>query len=380
MVANYADGERRRFDSYANEADALSAADKLARRIDSRDYVAASMTKDQAIEYANAVARLKPFNLTVDAATATVVEAVKLVGDLPGVIAAARFYKTRNKTITPASVSGVVDELLKVKESRGASDRYLKDLRYRLGQFAGAFKSEIGNVETKMVQEWLDELKLSTQSYMNFRRVISLLFEFAVARGYAVDNVITGVESIKIRNGDVEIFTPGEIAALLTAADAEFLPSLTLGAFAGLRSAEIERLNWQDVDLTARHIIVAASAAKTASRRIVPVTDNLAAWLAPYTGRRGKIWPGSSIGFYKQMPATAKAAGVAWKQNALRHSFASYRLAQTQNAAQVALECGNSPKVIFRHYNQLVKPADAVIWFSIAPMCETLHVFASNIM
>jgi hypothetical protein len=82
MVANYADGDRRRFDCYSAEADALDAADKLARRLDSRDYVAASMTRDQALEYANAVARLKPFNVTVDAATATVAQCLKTVGDL----------------------------------------------------------------------------------------------------------------------------------------------------------------------------------------------------------------------------------------------------------------------------------------------------------
>ena len=36
MLANYASGKRQ-FDSYASEADALDAADKLARRIDARD-------------------------------------------------------------------------------------------------------------------------------------------------------------------------------------------------------------------------------------------------------------------------------------------------------------------------------------------------------
>src|ERR1035441_702323 len=60
MVANYADGERRRFDSYLSEADALAAADTLAKRLDKRDYVAASMTQEQAIEYADSAAALKP--------------------------------------------------------------------------------------------------------------------------------------------------------------------------------------------------------------------------------------------------------------------------------------------------------------------------------
>ena len=59
--------------------------------------------------------------------------------------------------------------------------------------------------------------------------------------------------------------------------------------------------------------------------------------------------------------------GMIWKRNALRHSYISYRVAQTQNVAQTALEAGNTPKIIFSNYRELVKPADAVKWFAIEP-------------
>jgi len=42
-------------------------------------------------------------------------------------------------------------------------------------------------------------------------------------------------------------------------------------------------------------------------------------------------------------------------------------VAQTQNVAQVALEAGNSPRVVFSNYRELVRPADAAKWFGIAP-------------
>jgi hypothetical protein len=64
---------------------------------------------------------------------------------------------------------------------------------------------------------------------------------------------------------------------------------------------------------------------------------------------------------------TVKAAGMVWKYNALGHSFISYRLADTQNAAQVALEGGKSPQIVFKHYRELVKPEAAKAWFAIAP-------------
>jgi hypothetical protein len=62
-----------------------------------------------------------------------------------------------------------------------------------------------------------------------------------------------------------------------------------------------------------------------------------------------------------------KAAAGAWKDNGLRHSFISYRLADIQNAAQVALEAGNSPNVVFKHYRELVKPSAAKAWFAVSP-------------
>ena len=63
--------------------------------------------------------------------------------------------------------------------------------------------------------------------------------------------------------------------------------------------------------------------------------------------------------------------GMTWKRNALRHSYISYRVAQTQNVAQTALEAGNTPKIIFSNYRELVKPADAVKWFGIEPEVPT---------
>ena len=56
-----------------------------------------------------------------------------------------------------------------------------------------------------------------------------------------------------------------------------------------------------------------------------------------------------------------------WRHNALRHSFISYRVADIQNVAQVALEAGNSPQMVFKKYRQLVTPAAAKAWFAIAP-------------
>ena len=370
MVSNYADGERRRFDSYANEADAISAATKLAQRLDSRDYVAASMTREQAIEFANASARLKPFNVSVDASTATVAECLKAVGDLASLHAAVKFYAARHRQVTTKkTVAATVAELLAMKKARKKSDSYIGDLRVRLTRFAEAFAVDISTVTTADVQKWLDGLKLAPQTAKNFRTVVGTLFSFAESRGYIFKggNPVDDTEHISANGGRIEIFTPDEITALLKAASRDFLPVIALGAFAGIRTAEIERLDWQDINLAEKFIVISADKAKTASRRIVPIVPNLAQWLAPYATQTGKMWKSTSCDLRFARAVCVKAAKTPWKSNGLRHSFISYRLADIQNAAQVALEAGNSPNVVFRHYRELVKPSTAKAWFSIQP-------------
>ena len=94
----------------------------------------------------------------------------------------------------------------------------------------------------------------------------------------------------KMKDEEVEIFTPEEMSILLANAPANLIPFLTIGGFAGLRSAEIERLDWSKVDLENGYITVDASIAKTNSRRLVPILPSLKAWLADTGKRTGRCW------------------------------------------------------------------------------------------
>ena len=369
MLSSYASGQRK-FVSYADEAEAIEAAGKLARQMSERQVVAAALTNEQASEYAAAILKLKPLGVGLLSAADTVAESLKFVGSLADVTAAVKYYAARHKKTTPKRVADCVTELLALKEARGKSERYRRDLRSRLARFADSFQRDIGNVTTPEIQSWLDGMKLAPRSVKNYRAALATLFQFAESRGYIFKggDPVGDTEKISGSNdGAIEIFTPKEIAALLNHAPASYLPLLALGAFAGLRTAEAERLEWSDIDLAGGFIHVASEKAKTRSRRLVPILPNLQQWLAPYAGHTGKVWQGSDRELKNTRQDMLKAAGVKWKHNALRHSFISYRLAEVQDAAKVSLEAGNSPAMIFSNYRELVKPADAVKWFSLAP-------------
>ena len=106
---------------------------------------------------------------------------------------------------------------------------------------------------------------------------------FARARGFLPKSIATEAEHVakaKDRGGEIAIFRPKQLADLLDAVDEEAKLYFTLGAFTGLRSAELVRLEWDDVNLARGHIQVAKDKAKTATRRLVPIQPNMARWLA----------------------------------------------------------------------------------------------------
>jgi integrase len=135
--------------------------------------------------------------------------------------------------------------------------------------------------------------------------------------------------------------------------------------FAGVRAEELKRLEWQHFDFVERHLVVPDTIAKTESRRIVPLPDNLYQWLRPHRKESGKVCEFVNLAIV--YAHRAKKVGVTWKRNGLRHSYISYRTALTKNVAQVALEAGNSPAIVHSNYLKFVSESVAKEWFGIFP-------------
>ena len=97
-------------------------------------------------------------------------------------------------------------------------------------------------------------------------------------RGYLAKGTdwLDGVQNYTARKlGEITIYTADEMQRLIAAADERILPLIVIGGFAGLRHAEIARLDWQDIDLEEGFIEVKAENAKTDTRRIVPLKAKL---------------------------------------------------------------------------------------------------------
>ena len=297
---------------------------------------------------------------------------------------AADFYVARHpRNLTPKLVSEVVAEFLADRESAQCSAVHIRDLRVRLGQFSRAFALPINAVDPQLVQLWIHNLKrehdqkpASARTKKNVLRNIRALVNFARRRKHLPADLALEFRELtapKSKGSAIGIYSPDEIRALLAAADPNLIPALAIGAFAGLRMAELTRLDWKQVRLTERLIVVEADQAKTAARRLVPISDNLLQWLMPHYCPEGSVGgcvdatdrDGHALG--NRLLRTAARASVQWKRNGLRHSFISYRTAALKDVPAVALEAGNSPAVIFSNYRALATEAEGQAWFAVRP-------------
>jgi integrase len=209
------------------------------------------------------------------------------------------------------------------------------------------------------------------------------LFNEAVERGLIVASPIAQMKkpSTTKRASTVAIYTPSEIRKVLETAqrvEPDMVPYLAIGALAGVRSdlkdSELPRLRWSDVRLTPTpdfphgHVQIRAEIAKKGKRRLIPIQPCLRAWLLPHVREDGPVMPSPEAARTRR-GRVFRSAGVTPKRNALRHSFATFRLAATGDAKLTARELGHpSVDLVYSTYAELLtRPEDAAAYWNVKP-------------
>lgn len=369
-------GERKR-ETFATENAARARAEEIAVKIENGQRDVLTLTGVDKESYAFAVRELEETGVPLLTAVREYIAASKMLQGSP-LLTAVKDYARRTTGITPRLMPELVEEFLEKQKNDGVSVRYLQSLRSHLRRFAKDFQTNIFSVTTTAIDDWLRKMKTSGRTRNNMRESIITLFSYAQDHGFLPKGIPTEADAVpkaKDRGGDIGILTPAQLSTLLFPSEKEIAAKedvpeearlyIALGAFSGIRSAELIRLTWDAVYLERGHMEVGKDRAKTARRRLVPILPNLAEWLRPFAGRQGKVFSGEKAP--ARTIAYAKQKGIKWPQNCLRHSYATYRLADVQNAAQVALEMGNTPTMLFQHYRELAMPEDAKAWFGIKP-------------
>jgi integrase len=262
--------------------------------------------------------------------------------------------------------------------------RSIKDMEYRLEKLTGFFGGRmICEITRNDAENWMRSLRLrddkpmSELSKRHYRTVAGGLFNYALEHDCVAENPFAYKTSRRRRNGGLldeklpGILTVTEIEAMLRAAETHvpvMVPVLAIGFYTGLRTTELQQLDWKYIDLQAKLLTVSPEIAKRRSVRHVDISENLAAWLLPHRKETGFVAPQATAWRYNLDKVVRLAKIEYWPHNAMRHCFASYYLAMHQDQNKTALQLGHrDTNLLYNHYRNLVTKPDAEQYWSIKP-------------
>jgi site-specific recombinase XerD len=302
-------------------------------------------------------------------------KAIQTLGTVPLTAAVAyymRHYKPAGGTRT---LSAFFDDYMAAKAKANLRPRSIQGLRRFCGDLIKAMGDRgVHEITTADLEQWLAKCKFRPVTRNNHITYARGVFNAAIRAGLIEKNPATDLERPILDERVPGVFAVADVAKLLaTAAGSReyrrLTPFLAIGFFAGIRTSELDALQWADIDLARRLITVPATIAKKRRQGYVNISDNLLAWLEPYAAcMAGRVTPADSTR-RRVMGHLLKATGVKWVQNGMRHSFGSYHLAAFGDPHQTANQMRHrgDTSVLLDHYRALVRPDEAQAYWKIKP-------------
>lgn len=254
-----------------------------------------------------------------------------------------------------------------------SSPRHIETLRAHFGRFVPRFGERLlQSITREELQDYIDRIVGgAAKTRHNHSTTLKTFGKWAREKKRwlpsAVRSAFEEIELPLLRPQEKSVYPPHEMMRLLAATPRDMLAFLVLGGFGGIRAAERVRLKPEHWQADNKLIELPASVTKTQRRRIVDDIPNLAKWME-VVKTDGEFL----VGRRTPRNATrqiAQAAGVPWKKNALRYSFASYHIQLFRNPSRTAMLDGHSVDELERTYKSIrgVNDRSAKEWFKITP-------------
>lgn len=301
--------------------------------------------------------------------------ATKLLPDGVNLMDAVRFYLKHHESVAVSTkpVAALIGDLDAHMAKTKVTAKHRAMTISLLNRFAKIAPKAFNEVKTKHLQAWIDEAGPAASKQSRFAALRALynrarvtgvlpnhipspLDAVSKAPAEPVDPVLIDVGHLKRVFEAVRTHSPGVLAAL------------TLKAFAGLRTSEVGRLTFDQIDLSNRVICLSSTVTKTRRRRLVPLNDTAIAWLQAAPEPRHPKCRVTKSNFHDLVNSALDAAGVAHiPPNSLRHTCATALLAVGKQAPEVAGMLGHSVNVLESHYKGLMTADQGREYFNILP-------------
>lgn len=320
-----------------------------------------------------------------------------------------QFLADRQKSgLVPDAVARFM--AFKIASTKGVETKHLAAMRCDLEAFATAFStSMLIDVPIDPLTRWWDERTGDAGDHRRkaIRTSLVTFWKWAADDGIAGNDKKTTAQrlpTIDPGGGSLFIFQPDELVHLLSIVERKWVPLIILGAFQGIRPEEIapqqgtknkrndtrgkkkakpkpglrwEHIRWEFNTIEMPKEITKGKGEKKRSR-IMPLHPVTRAWLEAFgalpewTGpvcleNPTEVFPRATTVWGRALAERFPGRFTGWPQDALRHSYASYRNAGIRNLYQVAEEMGTSEPMLHNHYHNPCSSERGAQWFALTP-------------
>ena len=306
---------------------------------------------------------------------------------------AIKSQRQNHDTFTPKLTQDVYDLWTKQKKANDRSTRTLEDCT-RAKRFISAFPGYIHEITSDEIIEWNNNLrKLNGKRYAerskyNFQATVLGFFNYAKMFKYLPNGPHAAeiLNNVKARKGveEIGVWQPDQYKLMLNESLKMWSVGtkvkrvtlwVAIGGMAGLRIAEIARMEWEHILWKTDYIRVPSLNSKNKkTHRKVPICPALRAWMelalkdVDYENMTGEMFPHSESYVTERITDLVKnKIKMPYVDNGLRHTCISSWVAQGLGEYQAAFWAGNSGEACKSNYVGEFTKEEGEEWHSIMP-------------
>lgn len=227
---------------------------------------------------------------------------------------------------------------------RAATRSDLRSYIQRFLRYAPFTEKSLREVRRTECQALLDEHFSVTPSVKHKAKIIlQSIFSLGVRRGWCIRNPAADLLVPPVENLVLIPLHPAQIRALMRACTDEKLrpmeAAVRLMLWCGIRPTEVQRLRWCDIDRSEKCVYVEPRNSKTGGARAVPLRGGALALLKEKHHAEERIAPRDWQRLWRHL--RDRAGLHPWRQDTLRHTFASMHQKYFHNIVLLQEEMGH---------------------------------------